>query len=1080
MNHHTAGSFFPATTPSPAIGVGNATTTTTTTVAAATTTTTTTTPTSATTNSTIGYRMGHGLVQARISPMNHPSSQQKRRFFSPNQPSSSTSASTNRNATASTTPRLNDPSHAAAAAATGITTSASTTTAAAAAGGVTVTTTPLILHGINITHLRSLTQSCLGNNNNNNSNHNNSHTTAPVAASSPSPSMAVFFASIVYSKTKQWDDAFIYAQALINNGQHKRAVQWIHQVGLLTCYSHHHIHNDEYSSSSSESLQILQLESILLAATALAAIQDWNAILTLLEETQYYTTVVPTTATTATTTATSLDDDDDIAWQQLAQAISNINVNSISSTTTTTTTIHPLARICSLRGRAYSELGHPLRAATYWKKALTIDPLCVDALEGLLDKSVVEPSVALQTVLQLDFSTTSSTTTTNNDPTGSSSSSLDWLRALYLARVHVAAPTGGMVQEGTPAAVALATSMSMDHGIDLSTTTTAAQQQQQQQNPQDDDDDNDDDDNHDEENEPMDSNTAMPLLPLSAQHQQQQHSTTTTTSAAAAAASRNRQSTGSFASAMGSGVSGGGGAVTDAFWHDASSSIQLLTPIPQQPSVADMSAASSSSGIIFFANTTNNNNRSIPGRTSFGETVPEDQPLFQPTGSSSDPILPQLTRNNNNNYSTEAEAALSVLWNKHQLQHSPEVLAMAAQQAFSKYDWKNALRYCQELRKIDPLSQNSNKAAYCHVSTLVQLRQKRSLFRLAHEWVDASPKEARSWFAVGAYYYACQRYHVAQRHFCRATRLDPQCVEAWIAFGASFAACDESDQALASFRAAQRLAPGNHISLLYIGMEYLRTNHLVLAGHFLSAANDSSNGTDALAKSELGVLNMYQKKYDSAIAWFLQALGCSVDLLRKSAKHNPESLLDLDSLGMCIDSVQDEYWESTLFNLSHAYRKQRLYDHAIVCLERCLALKESSSAYSALAYCLHLQAMSLPLSQTDESNALLHQAIDTYHQALSKKPDAAFSSEMLSKALSDALEQTDFFASNQENDAGGNNNNSSSNIDVHDGISGESFASSKLSNRDGGPTSSRLNQSSLWTDDGLSLSVESASDIDMS
>jgi hypothetical protein len=87
-------------------------------------------------------------------------------------------------------------------------------------------------------------------------------------------------------------------------------------------------------------------------------------------------------------------------------------------------------------------------------------------------------------------------------------------------------------------------------------------------------------------------------------------------------------------------------------------------------------------------------------------------------------------------------------------------LAMAAQQAFSKYDWKNALTYCQALRKMDPLSQNSHKAAFCHVSTLVQLRQKRSLFRLAHEWVEAAPKEARSWFAVGAYYYACQRYHM--------------------------------------------------------------------------------------------------------------------------------------------------------------------------------------------------------------------------------------------------------------------------------------------------------------------------------
>jgi hypothetical protein len=74
---------------------------------------------------------------------------------------------------------------------------------------------------------------------------------------------------------------------------------------------------------------------------------------------------------------------------------------------------------------------------------------------------------------------------------------------------------------------------------------------------------------------------------------------------------------------------------------------------------------------------------------------------------------------------------------------------------------------------------------------------------------------SRRWTKISVFFHALR----AQRHFCRATRLDPQCAEAWIAFGTSFAACDESDQALASFRAAQRLAPGNHISLLYIGTD---------------------------------------------------------------------------------------------------------------------------------------------------------------------------------------------------------------------------------------------------------------------
>lgn len=101
-------------------------------------------------------------------------------------------------------------------------------------------------------------------------------------------------------------------------------------------------------------------------------------------------------------------------------------------------------------------------------------------------------------------------------------------------------------------------------------------------------------------------------------------------------------------------------------------------------------------------------------------------------------------------------------------------------------------------------------------------------------------------------------------------------------------------------------------------MEYLRTNHLVLAQHFLSAANDSANGTDALAKSELGVLYMYQKKYDQAIAWFLQALGCSIEKLRESAAQqelqNSKAMVDLDTLSSLIQEVQDEYWVRTIWD----------------------------------------------------------------------------------------------------------------------------------------------------------------------
>ena len=316
----------------------------------------------------------------------------------------------------------------------------------------------------------------------------------------------------------------------------------------------------------------------------------------------------------------------------------------------------------------------------------------------------------------------------------------------------------------------------------------------------------------------------------------------------------------------------------------------------------------------------------------------------------------------------EVDAAFDQLWNKYKLQNSPHVLAMAARRAHRRYDWKTALSLCESLAQLDP---HITGAAFCYLSTLVKLGHKRVLFRLAHEWVESSPRSARAWFAVGSYYYCCERYHVAQRHFCRATRLDPQCTPAWIAFGCAFAACDESDQALASFRAAQRLSPGEHTSLLYMGMEYVRTNHLVLAEYFLKSALASSGG-DPLCLHELGVLHAQKGESETAISWLERALAVASGG---------------DSVQESLDLAQDPYWEPTLFSLGHCYRRTRQFDKAEACFCRCVALcPEKASTYAALAFTKHLVHD-------------LDGAINFYHQALSLKSDDPFSTEMFQRAL---------------------------------------------------------------------------------
>ena len=182
--------------------------------------------------------------------------------------------------------------------------------------------------------------------------------------------------------------------------------------------------------------------------------------------------------------------------------------------------------------------------------------------------------------------------------------------------------------------------------------------------------------------------------------------------------------------------------------------------------------------------------------------------------------------------------------------------------------------------------------------------------------------------------------------------------------------------------------------------------------------------------------------------------------------------------------------EPTLFNLAHSYRKELFFEHAIVCLERCLALKESYSAFSALGFCIHLQAISKPnVSGREETHLLLQQAIDTYHQALAKKPDDSFCSEMLAKALANALELTSFFVDGVESGnegtaaggAGGFSNVSTSGIMKQDQSSFFSPPKAAAATNGGNrlSMSTGMDQSSMM-EDGLSLSLESNSDVDMS
>eukprot|EP00956_Cyclotella_meneghiniana_P013810 scaffold20263_cov69-Cyclotella_meneghiniana.AAC.10 len=415
----------------------------------------------------------------------------------------------------------------------------------------------------------------------------------------------------------------------------------------------------------------------------------------------------------------------------------------------------------------------------------------------------------------------------------------------------------------------------------------------------------------------------------------------------------------------------------------------------------------------------------------------------------------------------------------HHLGKSSDVLALAAIRSYASHNLQAALTYCTAIDTLDPFCRT---AGYVYVATLVGLGLKRRLFQLAHRLVDADPKDALAWFAVGSYYHVCGRHDLSQRHFSRSTRLDPSSAECWIGFGCSFAICDESDQALASFRAAQGKYSGSHIPLLYMGMEYLRTNHLSLAGHFL-ASSQKTDPSDPLCCNELGVWAFRRGDLEDAEFWFVKALrlyveaeaslltcadealgangyillntnvdksecasggvckvvetpvakssgdelppstvlcaiktpsGQSIAAYKSSAVSADDMMTDLE----CVDRCKDIFWEPSIYNLGQVYRKLKRYSDAIACFQKCSSLNPVSRFCCGNYHNLPPRADTDIFPQTKlqgsaaTASALgfarhlsgdIDGAIDSYHEALSRKPDDPFSTEMLNRALSEAV-----------------------------------------------------------------------------
>ncbi|KAG8464771.1 hypothetical protein KFE25_010139 [Diacronema lutheri] len=300
------------------------------------------------------------------------------------------------------------------------------------------------------------------------------------------------------------------------------------------------------------------------------------------------------------------------------------------------------------------------------------------------------------------------------------------------------------------------------------------------------------------------------------------------------------------------------------------------------------------------------------------------------------------------------------------LEHNAELVSMVAEAQFERGAYGSAFDLSSRVLRADPFEM---AAVPVHCCALHQLRRKPELFDIGHRLVEAYPQRAETWFAVGCYYSLIGEYESARRHFSKATALQPTFVPAWIGFAHAFAAQEESDQAMAAYRSATRLFAGSPLPWLGIGMEYLRTNHLPLAEQYLRQAHTLAPD-HPLVKHELGVVHFLKGEYEDARDAFIAVADDATAVVPASAA---------------------EAREPSLLNLGHTYRRLGQLDKAVSCYQTALSVRpRAASTYAALAFAHHLAGDS-------------HQAIVHYHQALSLRPDDTFTSEMLSRALEEAL-----------------------------------------------------------------------------
>ncbi|KAI9662769.1 MAG: anaphase promoting complex subunit cdc16 [Trizodia sp. TS-e1964] len=310
-------------------------------------------------------------------------------------------------------------------------------------------------------------------------------------------------------------------------------------------------------------------------------------------------------------------------------------------------------------------------------------------------------------------------------------------------------------------------------------------------------------------------------------------------------------------------------------------------------------------------------------------------------------------------------AATETLSTHYNLASNPDLLLSKAEVLFTQCRFKEALSLTESILSVDKY----NFSIYpLHLACLHELGRKNTLFVVAHDLADNQPEEACTWLAVGVYYLTINKISEARRYFSKSSMMDPHFGPAWIGFAHTFAAEGEHDQAISAYSTAARLFQGTHLPQLFLGMQNLQLNNMILADEYLKTAYGLCK-TDPLLLNELGVVFYHQDHLPEAVKMFQEALN-----LAEAIESDPYA------------------WIATRANLGHAYRRLNLWTEALREFEEVL----HQGGRDAALFC----AKGIVLMEVDRP----WDAVVALHEALSISPQDPVATDLLVRALKDNSE----------------------------------------------------------------------------